>query len=351
MQKGKKMKEKKQKKKKTWWQRLLIVVLSVAVSVGVILLGAIAYFRLPVSDYYDASEKAFKIPGLGDDFVPQGMHYDEKTNNFFVSGYSSNDDASPVYLVNKNSGEIIQEVRLQNEDGSKFTGHAGGIAVYDEFVYIAGGGDKCLYVFNYADFFTQTTAKCIGEFSLKASETDYIDASFVTVEGDRLIVGEFYDEGKYPTPQSHKLYTKAGDYNQALGLGFDLNSTEQFGIVPTPVCAFSLPDKVQGVCFDGDKMYLSTSYGLAFSRIYEHRPSYEDKNGTITLLGCELTLYAVDSSSLVYDYKIPPMSEEIVFLDGELYVMCESASNKYIFGKFTGGKWCYKTNLEEMKDD
>ncbi|MFR6641675.1 MAG: hypothetical protein ACLUSP_10480 [Christensenellales bacterium] len=29
------------------------------------------------------------------------------------------------------------------------------------------------------------------------------------------------------------------------------------------------------------------------------------------------------------------MSEEIEIVDGQMYVMCESASDKYIFGKFT----------------
>ena len=344
------MKEKKVKKKKTWWQRVLI---SLAWVVGVfafVLLCAIGYFRLPVSDYYSASEKAFKIPGLSDGFVPQGMHYDEKTDCFFVSGYSSNDEASPVYLVNKTSGETVSEVRLQNEDGTPFTGHAGGVAVFDDFVYIAGGGDNCLYVFNYADFFSQKTAKCIGEFSLKVSKTDYLNASFVTVEQNHLVVGEFYDGEKYKTLDSHRIETKAGDCNHALALCYDLSSTAQFGIISTPTQALSIPNKVQGVCFDGEKMYLSTSYGASFSHIYEHKPTYKDKQGMIEVLGYELKLYALDRASLVYDYKIPPMSEEIVVVDGELYVMCESASSKYIFGKFTGGKWCYKTKLSEMKE-
>ena len=54
----------------------------------------------------------------------------------------------------------------------------------------------------------------------------------------------------------------------------------------------------------------------------------------------------LDSSVLKTDLKIAPMSEEIEIVDGKLYVMCESASNKYIFGKFTGGKWCYATDLD-----
>lgn len=345
------MKEKKQKRKKTWWQRLLIALLSIVLSLGVVLLGAIAYFRLPVSDYYNASEKAFKIPGLSDDFVPQGMHYDKTTDNFFISGYSSNDeDASPVYLVNKTSGETVKEVRLQNQDGSKFTGHAGGIAIFQDFVYIAGGGDNCLYIFNYTDFFSQQTAKCIGEFPLKVSETDYIDASFVTVEENYLIVGEFYDGEKYKTLDSHKIETKAGDCNHALALCYDLSSMAQFGIISTPTQAFSIPNKVQGVCFDGAKMYLSTSYGASFSHIYEYYSLKINDEGLKTVLGTGIPVYSFADNSLVYDYKIPPMSEEIVILDGELYVMCESASNKYIFGKFTGGKWCYKTDLNKMRN-
>ena len=42
------------------------------------------------------------------------------------------------------------------------------------------------------------------------------------------------------------------------------------------------------------------------------------------------------------------MSEEIVLVDGKTYVMCESASDKYKFGKFTGAKWCYATDLTKM---
>ena len=37
--------------------------------------------------------------------------------------------------------------------------------------------------------------------------------------------------------------------------------------------------------------------------------------------------------------------------DKELYVVNEWASNKYFFGKFVGGKWCYKTTLSSMNGD
>ena len=39
------------------------------------------------------------------------------------------------------------------------------------------------------------------------------------------------------------------------------------------------------------------------------------------------------------------MSEEIVLIDGKLYQANESASNKYVFGKFTGGKYLYSSSF------
>lgn len=45
---------------------------------------------------------------------------------------------------------------------------------------------------------------------------------------------------------------------------------------------------------------------------------------------------------------IPPMAEEIVFVDGKMLTMCESASNKNFFGNLTGGRWCYATDVTSI---
>ena len=82
-----------QKKKLKPWIITLIVIGSVIAFVGLAVLGAIGYFRLSVQAYYNASEKAFVIPGLNDGFVPQGMHYDERTERVFRSGYSNKAEA------------------------------------------------------------------------------------------------------------------------------------------------------------------------------------------------------------------------------------------------------------------
>ena len=329
-----------------------IVLGSLLLLVGLVLLGLRAYMRWPVSDYYKASEKAFVIPGLGDDFVPQGFCYDEEKDHFLLSGYSSSNAASPIYVVDRESGELKKTVLLAEEDGAPFTGHAGGVAIYNDYVYVAGGSDQCLFVFSYAELLAAEeggSVRCKGEFSVKVSDTDYLDVSFVTVYEDRIILGEFYYEPAYPTLDSHKITTAAGDKNNALAVEFALLPDAEFGIDQTPLKAYSMREKVQGLCVTEDKIYLSTSWGLGFSYLYEYDRAKLASEGTINVLGAELPLISLDSASLSAEYKIPPMSEELVMLDGRMYVMCESACNKYIFGKFTSGKWCYSTDLSEMK--
>ncbi|MBR5900692.1 MAG: hypothetical protein IKZ38_04810 [Clostridia bacterium] len=337
------------KKKMALWLKLTIFC-SIIVGILAIFGGAIGYFKLSVNKYYRASEKGFKIPEIGGGYVPQGLHYDEATEQFVLAGYMTDHSASPVYLVN-DKGELVKKVTLKMPDGSDYVGHGGGIAIGGMYVYVTGGEDACLYVYNYADLLSAKTGDkldCVGVFSLKVSDDDYIENAFVTIYGDRLITGEFYREGSYPTLNSHKFNTKAGDYNQALAVEYKLDKTQPCGIDANVVKAYSLPDQVQGLSVYNNKIYLSTSWSVSFSHILEYDITKLNSEGNIKVLGQQTQLFALDSASLVYDYKVAPMSEEMAFVNGKLYINCESACNKYIFGKFTGGKWIYKTDLSEM---
>lgn len=61
-----------------------------------------------------------------------------------------------------------------------------------------------------------------------------------------------------------------------------------------------------------------------------------------------ISIYVLDSSTLVASFKAPPMAEKIIFVDGKLLTMCESASKKYFFGNLTGGRWCYATDVTKL---
>ncbi len=333
-------------KKKNPIRVLLIVLACVAGFVALVLLAARIYFRAPVHAYYRQSEKAFVIPGLSDGFIAQGISYDDRTDCFFVTGYMKDGGASPIYIVDKSSGDLIKTV-WQSDGGEPFAGHCGGLSVSGDYIYVAGGADACLYVYSYEDVINAADGESVsrlGAFSTAVSEDDYIGAAFTTVADGCLIVGEFYREENYPTPESHKLVTAAGDYNQALAVAFPFSDEGRFGLETEPAYAYSITGLVQGMAFQDGRIYLSTSYAAAFSHVYSYDPAAA-QTGTAAILGTEIPLLVLDSACLTDDMKIPPMSEEIEFVDGRVYTMCESASNKYVFGKLTSARWCYATEI------
>ncbi len=333
--------------------KILYILLFVIALIAFLLAAVRCGLRLPVADYYKNSEKAFLIPGISDNLVVQGLCYDEKEQLFLITGYRTDGKASQVSIVRKTDGKELKKINLLDQEGKAFRGHVGGIAIYGEYVYIAGGRNHCVYVYAYKDFGNALNGdhvKCLGSISTGVSEEDHISVAFVTVFDGQLYVGEFYRAQNYPTPDSHKITTKAGAQNTALMISFDFDADAEFGVSSEISAAYSLPGLVQGVVISEDRIYLSTSYGVAFSHIYVYDRKKLAEEGDITLLGKKAKLYALDSSSLLRDIKAPPMAEEIVKVDGKLYTMCESATNKYIFGKFTSAKYCYATTLAAYED-
>jgi len=318
------------------------ILIGIVAFIVVFLLGVRIGFRAPVHSYYKVSKKAFVIPGLKDGYIAQGLSYDSSTDNFFLTGYMTDHSASPIYVVNKTSKKLVKEVRMANSDGSDFTGHAGGLSVIEDKIYIAGSADECLYVFNKNDVLkadNKASIKVIDIVDVKTSE-DGIGVAFTTVNDGLIYVGEFYREGPYPTRDSHKVTTSTG-FNKALAVGFSLNEN-----IATPEVVYSIPANIQGMCFAEDGIYLSESWGPAFS--YIHKYNYTDikQKGTFVTLGKEVPLYILEPANEAKTFKIASMSEEIEYIDGSVYISNESASNKYKFGKFTGGKWCLAAKFE-----
>ena len=60
-------------------------------------------------------------------------------------------------------------------------------------------------------------------------------------------------------------------------------------------------------------------------------------DGSIDILTGEVPLYYLDSDNLTETVVMPPMSEGLVYRDGRVQVMYESACNKYIYGKLIRG--------------
>ncbi|MBR6476518.1 MAG: hypothetical protein IKS98_13890 [Lachnospiraceae bacterium] len=332
------------KKKKSLSKRLLKAFIILLAVVVVILLGARLYFRIPVSEYYSHSEKEFTIPDINSGFIAQGLTYDDRSDCFFMTGYMNDKSSSPIYMVEKSTNKFVKKLLMQNPDGSEFHGHAGGMTVHGDYIYVAGSGDSCLYVFSYEDAIKasdNSTLKSIGTFPMP----DDMSVAFTSSDENVIYAGEFYRAENYKTAENHKMTTSAGDYNQALMFAYRFSDSADalFGIETEPFEVYSITDLVQGMDTYNGKIYLSTSYGVAFSHIYVYDKPQSKKN--LEIAGLTLPLYELDSASLSNTFKYPPMSEEIVCIDERIYTMCESASNKYIFGKLTGAHKCYSTDI------
>lgn len=330
-----------EERKKSFAYKLKKVIITIVVAIAVLLTGVICYLRLPVSDYYKASHRTFKIPDTNHGFVAQGLDYDASAGDYYVTGYMNDGSASPIYIVDGDTGKCVRKVLMMTPEGKPFSPHAGGIAMYNGKLYVAGGNASCMYVFSPEEIRAAAVGDSVAYKDVVdlSKDGDNIGVAFVTQKDGILYAGEFYRPGNYETNPMHYVDTTDGT-NKALMVGMTLD-----GNTPEIVSAYSIPEEIQGLFFTDESLYLSSSYAVAFSGIHEYKRSDIKQEGTITVLGSQVPLYVLDAKYRANLFKIPPMSEEIVIIDNMMYTMCESASNKYIFGKLTGAGRVYATDL------
>jgi len=326
---------------KTLKKVIKIITISLVSIVAVFVITVRAYFRIPVRSYYKISKKAFVIPGIRNNYVAQGICYDKETNCFYLTGYMSDNKASPIYVVNKDTKKLVKSVFLEKQDGTDINGHTDAISIIDNNVYIASPYEACLYVFSKNEI---NNAKNNSKLTYHDvvnlyTEDDSINIAFTTVHNGMIYAGEFYKAEKYETRSAHH-FSYQNETNKAIVVGFKLD-----GNTALPEVVYSIPNEIQGMSFGPDAIVLSSSWGTRPSDILKYNFSDIKQNGTMKILGKELPLYVLNSSNITKAYKIAPMSEEIEYVDGRYFVSNESASNKYVFGKFTSGKWCLSSEF------
>jgi len=283
--------------------------------VAILVLGGLNLAKFAIySDYYAIRESIAKNPGLSDGFVCQGIGVTDDGKHILVSGYMNDDSASRIYITDKENNSRF--VTVTDEDGKAYDGHMGGIAVHGDKAYIASGKK-----INIISLDRLLSAECGTAVAFEERISTNNSASFIYASQDYLYVGEFHDGGKYVT--DHKYTTPEGER-------YAIASRYSYDDLTKPDRVYSIPNKVQGICFTPDgKIVLSTSYGLSDSVYYVYS---EDK--------CILSENTLDGAPVYYldacerQVKGPAMAEGLAYLDGKVITLTESASDKYIFGKF-----------------
>ncbi len=319
-------------------KKMLKIILIILISLLLLVLLVASAFslgeRIMFWSFYANAEKYEKIPALWENFVPQGYNSIDGTDMRLVCGYMSDGGASRIYVMKDNENALC--VNMKNADGSDNKSHTGGIATLGDYVYVTA--DKGCDVFSLSDILDGD-----GIATQLFSVDTINNPAYCLIKDNVLYCGSFYREGNYETPDEQRMTTPAGDNNTAIISAYALNHTSGRAYSQIPDFVISTQGLVQGMTFIDDKtVALATSYGLSKSHlyIYDLENMQRDERG-FEINGRRISLYHLDSSCLKDDIVAPPMAEQIFYKDGYIYIMTESASMKYIFGKLTSASYVY----------
>ena len=325
-------------------------------------------------DYYAMGEPAFVIPGLnqGENFVLQGIAYSGEHDIALLAGYvkpATQNINSAIFVidmtqyikVDKNAylkGVLAKEILLDKADGTAFTGHAGGIAVSKNNVWISNDGK--LYYIPLADVLA---APASSHIALKNSISVPVNASYTEFSDGTLWVGEFeyarddyVTDGAHHNAQNKKLtaWTVGYQLDESGAAGYDAATgikSENLKDVAVPDVVLWHGEKVQGMTAielkNGNlKVLLSTSYGRLNNSILQtyEVPVNSAAPQTVEIAGAAIPCYILTDGETI---TAPPMTEDLAHFeeDGQHFVLVASESGSYNYHGAEKSWSIYPTDL------
>lgn len=269
-------------------------------------------------DFLDAVD----IPGMPetreDDFInkyiyseaqcPQGMCL---TDEFvLITSYSAEDDCMGELMVfDRESGDYLVTL------GMDVNSHLGGITFDGENVWVCNSYEQTIERISY-DFIQLMAYQNTGEVVDAREVVDEYEVdntpSCITYYGGRLWVA------------THRIVMNS----EVFAYHFNTSENEL-----EELSSFNIPSKVQGMAFDeSGGIYLSCSYGRNQSSYLFYYNSVSDMS--------------TRPKSPDVKVELPPCSEEIDISSDTLYVLFESAGEKYYEG--TDGKGTSLSPLDKL---
>lgn len=334
------------------------------------------------------------IPGLpaDDDFIVQGLSYFAEKDWIMVSAYHKTGALpSMIFAMDAKSGDFKGAFAIYNTAGlsSPNYDHGGGLAFSEYNFYYSGddsdkedgdgNGDADQIAYAPLDKFRNpedTNGDGLYEIILKGAvdlpEMGGAATAYVCYDEGILWAGNFYEDGvgggDYSTPvvpaaeginlqnsmiYGYKLQGNSSDEEWAYLTGSEGNAEDCAGNPSHCVAVHTDFEDIQYAIVDNGKLYLSRSWGtgknddLMGSNIIQSVGSTPDYStltvGEIDLSaeGTEPIQYTVNGTTIkrkahmlsgdkVKHFDMMPMSEGLCFIDGDLYISFEGASNKYM---------------------
>lgn len=264
------------------------------------------------------------IPGLKQNFVPQGICYIKAEDLILLSGYFmplSGKLSSALLALDGATGELVGEYTLTDASGRNVGGHFSGIGASEWDLYVTGR--NCLYRVALSSLLD---AGSRGAIPVEQKIPMEISADACNFSQGELWVCEYYQEDKYPLEGNHEMRCEDQTVHHAWMLGYAVEDGLELK------CIFSVPDKVQGITRLADGSFLlSQSYGRknpSSVLIYED-PRGQMPDAVVEVDGEKIPLWHLDSGHLLQCVSAPPMSEGCCVKGEGVYLLFESAAYYY----------------------
>ncbi|GIP40165.1 hypothetical protein J31TS4_34450 [Paenibacillus sp. J31TS4] len=314
---------------------------------------------------WNVGEKGPIIPGLVQGHVPQGMAYyaDQEREWMLMAAYHYSGDPSTMAVVDAKTGELVKYVHLKNSDGSLYTGHAGGVAVSKNNVWLSSG--KQMYRLPIQSLINAQN----GGFAQFADSFGVVtNSSFAAYEDGVLWVGEYSNPPSYTVNPAHTLTNRDGETQLSWIAGYKLNEDD---LMPAdkpsfqeenmkkviPDYVLSIGDKIQGIAFHQGEVLMTYNYGRPYNEIVRHTmPNVTDsatKDTEVTVGGAAVPVWFLDGVNRTGETTVPTAAENMFIRteNGEdyVYVNFESGANHMRFMSSYSMDRLLKLNLKQMR--
>ncbi|MCH2175795.1 MAG: hypothetical protein MK193_08705 [Lentisphaeria bacterium] len=250
---------------------------------------------------------------LSTDYTPQGLTKDE--NYFYITYYiPTGEFKGQTCLVKVNIQNSRYSIHSLMDKNERILGHAGGVAIWENRVYLANEGFLYIFLNSYDEKWTAIQKIPVAT-----------NASFCTIFENQLYIGDFYRKGFEPKLSGEYKNDCDDKIKKAKIAVYDLQ--DNFRLKKIIFCR----KEVQGISFDQKHVILSVSYGR-FNRsklaYYDRTKLNTDKkfqmpNGDMVDLG------VINCQNHLKTYTAPNMTEGIIAENGKLYVLTESGAKYY----------------------
>ena len=334
-------------KRPVWWKIILICSIVLATAI-IAALSCVAYYDSALDEYYGESAYAFAVPDVESGFVPCGTCYVSDTSTFIFSGYMKDGSASPVCFVDGRTGGKIKTIFLENAYGEVFKGKLTGVAVYGKYLFVASVRVYVYLLDDALEACDNSTIECLGAFG--GFEED-VNACFLEVGEDGLIVGEYYNDGESKTESKRNVVTASGEAFHSLAFVYRFDKKGKFGLEDKPSECIALPDAARGMCFYGDDVYVcSSDRGLGLSSCYSFSfKRAKNAAQTVSFSGKDLPLYVLGKDFLNKKADFPPVCGDITLIDKRIYTVNATSSVAPLLSSVLGASGCYSTSVAYLR--